>query len=76
MERIVTHKTAPARPGSPPANYEIDHVVEGSIMRHAPTGLTIVIKKPGGTAELRAAHGALKLLVKYAGRHDDRSIVR
>lgn len=69
---MITHKTAPARPDGPPANY----VIEGAIMRHVPTGLTVVIKKPGGTAELRTAHGTLMGLVRFAGRHDDRSFSR
>lgn len=68
---MITHNTAPARPDGPPANV----VIEGAIMRHVPTGLTVVIKEPKGTAELRKAHGALMGLVRFAGRHDDRSIV-
>lgn len=67
---MITHNTAPARPNGPPPNC----LIEGSILRHVPTGLTVVIPKPGGTAELRKAHSTLLGLIRFAGRHDDRSI--
>ena len=49
-------------------------VVEGSIMRHKPTKLTVYIKRPGTPAQLREAHSTLMGLVRFARTHDDRSI--
>lgn len=62
IERLITHQTRPARPGSPPANY----VIEGDIMRHVPSGFQVTIREPKGTAELRRAHYTLRGLVRFS----------
>lgn len=51
-------------------------VIKGDLLYHEPTNISVVIKKPRTVATVRAAEGSLRGLLRFAGRHDDRSISR
>lgn len=50
--------------------------IKGDLLYHVPTNISVVIKKPKTVAAVRAAEGSLKGLIRFAGRHDDRSFAR
>lgn len=53
-----------------------DVVLKGNLLYHVPTNISVVVKRPQILAERRRAEGSLSGLVRFAGRHDDRSVTR